>query len=443
MGIFDSLVYPQSEAQMELLQNVLVMTYIILIPYFCVLVGSALLSIFFNKKGLKENNPSCVKFARRLIDLVTFNKSIVFALGLIPMLSIVFVYAQLLKNAGTNVTGYLLFSALLFICGVVFVYIYKYSFHLKDILKFTNDKEIDDPSTKIELGRYRTSAEKLYTETGTAGLVILLISSYFFVGSVQLASDSIRWESTSNFLGIIFSVSSIVNYLLFLVLSIAITAASFLFVNYRNSETQPADEEWKEITLKIGAVAISILPLFIVLSVFVTSSVSLSGEYFIYTVFTLGLVLLIAYKFYAALKTKENNYTSMIFLFVLFVCLSIYRDHTVFATTAKYQTAVIADEHARYVKEYKEGLGLLTEAVANGEDIFKGRCLACHKFDVVVVGPPYNETLPKYEGKFEDLVEYILNPYKIDPKYPAMPNQGLKPNEARAVAEYIVNTYKK
>jgi len=442
MGIFDNLVHPQSEAHMELLQNILVMTYIILIPYFCVLIGSALLSVFFNKKGLKDNNPGYIKFAKRLIDLVTFNKSIVFALGLVPMLSIVIVYAQLLKNVQTNITGYLLFSAILFICGVIFIYIYKYSFHLKDILKYTKDNEIDDASTLSELNKFRHSSEKLYSEAGSAGLIILLLSSFLFVGSIQLASDSLRWEN-SGIIDIIFSLSSIINYCLFLVLSITIAAASFLFVNFKKDAPDSTDENWKELALKSGAVAIAILPLFIVLSAFITSPASLSGEYFIYTVITLVIVLLIAYKFYAALKTKENNYTSMIFLFVLFVCLNIYKDYTAFATTVKYQTAVIADEHAKFVKEYKEGVGLFKETVVNGEDIFKGRCLACHKFDVVVVGPPYNKTLPKYEEKFDDLVEYILNPYKIDPKYPAMPNQGLKPNEAKAVAEYIVNTYKK
>lgn len=442
MGIFDNLVHPQSEAQMELLQNILVMTYIILIPYFCVLVGSSLLSVFFNKKGLKDDNPDYIKFAKRLIDLITFNKSIVFALGLVPMLSIVFVYAQFLKNVQANIFTYLLFSAILFICGVIFIYIYKYSFHLKDIFKYTKESEIDDASTLDELNKYRSSSEKLYSEAGTAGLVLLLVSSFFFVGSIQLAADNIRWE-TSSFIDLIFSLSSIVNYCLFLILSVTISAASFLFVNYKKDIKQTADENWKELALKSGAAAIAILPLFIVLAVFVTPSAALSGEYFIYTVVTLGIVLLIAYKFYTALKTKENNYTSMIFLFVLFVCLNIYKDHTAFATTVKYQTAVIADEHAKFVKEYKEGLGLFKEAVVNGEDIFKGRCVACHKFDAVVVGPPYNATLPKYDGKFDDLVEYILNPYKIDPKYPAMPNQGLKPNEAKAVAEYIVNTYKK
>ena len=55
----------------------------------------------------------------------------------------------------------------------------------------------------------------------------------------------------------------------------------------------------------------------------------------------------------------------------------------------------------------------------------------------------YNESLKKYEGKLKDLVAFILNPKKINPDYIPMPNPGLKPSEAKAVAKYILDTYKK
>ena len=87
-----------------------------------------------------------------------------------------------------------------------------------------------------------------------------------------------------------------------------------------------------------------------------------------------------------------------------------------------------------------EKLGISVETIS-GEEIFKGRCIACHSFDKKIVGPPYKETLVKYEGNIERLAEFIHNPQKIDPEYPPMPNQGLKPSEAKVVAEYILNTY--
>ena len=51
------------------------------------------------------------------------------------------------------------------------------------------------------------------------------------------------------------------------------------------------------------------------------------------------------------------------------------------------------------------------------------------------------DVLPKYDGKEAQLVAFIRNPGKIDPAYPPMPNPGLRPNEAEAVAEYLLKTY--
>jgi cytochrome c len=49
--------------------------------------------------------------------------------------------------------------------------------------------------------------------------------------------------------------------------------------------------------------------------------------------------------------------------------------------------------------------------------------------------------LPKYAGNKEQLVAFIRNPVKVDPAYPPMPNPGLKPNEADAVAAYLLERF--
>jgi cytochrome c len=72
------------------------------------------------------------------------------------------------------------------------------------------------------------------------------------------------------------------------------------------------------------------------------------------------------------------------------------------------------------------------------ETVYNDRCSSCHAFDVKVVGPAHKDVLPKYVGQQDKLVEYILNPVKVDPNYPAMPKLGLSRREARAVAEYLL-----
>ena len=76
---------------------------------------------------------------------------------------------------------------------------------------------------------------------------------------------------------------------------------------------------------------------------------------------------------------------------------------------------------------------------ADGKKIYNEKCLACHKFDVKLVGSPYQETVPKYNGDLKKLAGFIYSPQKINPSYPAMPNQGLKLKEAEAVAKYLMD----
>jgi cytochrome c len=76
-----------------------------------------------------------------------------------------------------------------------------------------------------------------------------------------------------------------------------------------------------------------------------------------------------------------------------------------------------------------------------GEDIYNAKCSACHLFDQKKVGPPYNTVIPKYLGKKDQLIAFVLNPVKVDPAYPNMPNQGLRPAEADSIASFLLRKF--
>ncbi len=75
---------------------------------------------------------------------------------------------------------------------------------------------------------------------------------------------------------------------------------------------------------------------------------------------------------------------------------------------------------------------------AAGETVFHKVCSACHRFDSRLVGPPYNDVVPKYRGRIEALKSFIRNPVKRNPGYPAMPKLGLKEKEINAVAHFLL-----
>ena len=141
-------------------------------------------------------------------------------------------------------------------------------------------------------------------------------------------------------------------------------------------------------------------------------------------------------------ESSYNKSSPLISLFIILFALLAIQDQLAIHTSSRIHSAVLAADYKTYELKINEEMGIDTKPIS-GADIYNGRCIACHRFDIKVVGPPYNQTLPKYEGKKEELIKFIMNPVKKNPDYPAMPNQGLKPKEAEAVADFLFNTYKK
>jgi cytochrome c551/c552 len=74
----------------------------------------------------------------------------------------------------------------------------------------------------------------------------------------------------------------------------------------------------------------------------------------------------------------------------------------------------------------------------SGEEIFNRVCSGCHAFDRRRVGPPLNDVLPGYRGRRGALAEFIANPVKMNPDYPAMPDPGLSEAEISAVVDFLL-----
>jgi len=78
------------------------------------------------------------------------------------------------------------------------------------------------------------------------------------------------------------------------------------------------------------------------------------------------------------------------------------------------------------------------ETAAEGKAVFERVCATCHRFDEKLVGPPLASVVPKYRRQIEELKEFIRNPVKKDPAYPAMPKLQLSEAEIDAVAGYLL-----
>jgi cytochrome c len=444
MNFLDELVLPQSSHHMELLKYLLVLTYIIFIPYLSLLIGTNLLAIVYNKRASFNSDPASYKFSKDLIDMLTFNRTVSIGFGVIPLLSAAFCYAQLLHLSPVNVSGYILISAVLFIIGIFFLYGYKNSFQMRGILKAASGSE--DSGVQSDIADISERTEIAYNKFGRYSAVFLLLSAYVFVGAIKLASDSTRWEEVESILGIVFNFGTFVNFLYFVTASLFATACVVLFYYFRpNAEFAEDHEEVrtkaKRVSLNVGLVSAIALPIYLLVNLFVVPDVGLTGGIFALFIFAMFILILIATYFYQMLDNGHTKYSgSIVFLLAIFFVLIIIKDQMAFDTSSQKQFIALVENYEEFQIQLKEELGI-GGVVISGEEIYNGRCIACHQFEQKLVGPAHKDVLPKYDGNLDGLVAYILNPVRVNLEYPPMPAQGLKPAEAQAVAEYIVKVY--
>ena len=76
MDFLDKLVIPQSAEHIQLLHYLLMLILFLFIPFIGAVFGSAILSLYYKAKGLKESNSIYLKFSKDVIETLTINKSI-------------------------------------------------------------------------------------------------------------------------------------------------------------------------------------------------------------------------------------------------------------------------------------------------------------------------------------------------------------------------------
>jgi cytochrome c len=157
----------------------------------------------------------------------------------------------------------------------------------------------------------------------------------------------------------------------------------------------------------------------------------------------LGLILLFftAQFLYSYHRDGRPTYVALAaFAFGLALIAVFSKDQVALHSATKTHAMNLSIAAERELEALRLELGIAAAAMS-GEDIYNAKCSACHLFDQKKVGPPYSAVLPKYAGKKDELIKFVLNPVKVDPAYPPMPNQGLKPAEGDSIATYLLNKY--
>lgn len=434
MNFLDNLVLPQSSEHIELLHYILMLIMFLFIPFISILFGGTTLSIYYRRKGLNENNPMFIRFAHDIIETLTINKSIGIILGIVPLLTAVLIVAQLLHNTESPAVYYLLTSFILTTISVILIYTYRYSVIFSRL--FDNIKNIipEDDNTSEIIKNYRDGSRALSYRSGRYGLLLLFIALFMFVAGI------------SNTLFPLYSFEVLFRFLQFLTAAFSITGGAIFFSFFYWDGGRKIDDDnyrtfIKKIAVNITFTGTIIQPLFLTYDFIALPSTALSGAVFTYGMIAILLLFVAYHLLYSMIRDANLKMSGPVFYVLIFSMFGvIVKDQLAMGNANKLNSVIL---NAKYIEYFNEISGAnKLAAVVSGEQIYKNICSSCHSFDHKIVGPPYKQTLPKYEGKLDQLVAFIRNPTQNNPGYPPMPNPGLKPNEAQAIAEWLLKTYK-
>ncbi len=446
MEFLDKIILPQSAEHIELLHYMMILVLSIFIPFISIIFGGTFLSVYYGSKFKKNNNTHYKIYSKDIIESVTVNNAVGVILGIVPLLTSIFIFAQLLDQSKINTVNYLILAFIFILIALIMIYTYRYSVTFNFIFNSVNDNDLNDSVVKEELNKIKISSSHLNNRYGKLGFAFLFLGMWFFVTGITSAELFTTWD-ISSIITAMFAPSVLLKFITFICMAFTITAADILFIHlYWNENKNDENPDYRKF-LKNNASKLGLrfgipLPILIAINLFSLSDKNLSGSIFIFS-FLAILLLFLSYHFFFMLEVKNDyRFSSIIFITLILASISlIIKDEKAIGNATRQHSLVLSTEYDKILAELK-GEGSVTAALS-GKEIYDVRCASCHRFDRKLVGPAYFDVLPQFVGKQAQLVAFIRNPVKVNPAFPPMPNPGLKPQEAEAVAKYLLDEFAK
>jgi cytochrome c len=445
MDFLKTLALPQPAEHFQLLLFVTNLIFIVLLPYFGFLLGSSALALYFERKGRRDGSAMAIRFANDLIDTAMFSKSGVAFLGILPALALVFIFIQLLQSTEAIAAGLMAFGFLFLLASTVLLYAYKYTFRVGAILDSLTGNSAKTPPAGIpDLAAYAGSNSAVHQKTGRWGFAFLLIASFLITGAVTIAMDPLLWAGVATVFDLLLLPVFYTRYLYLVAVALGAAGigALFFFFTWQGGMVNP-DPGYitfvRRIAYRLSTISLLAQPILIIATVALMPPAALTAVVFFLSALGLFLLFLAGHFVYAYARDGRSTHVSLAAFTLGLALIAVFSKDQVGVRSATRSHAMnLAIAADREFEELKAKLGVAAPAM-KGEDIYNAKCSACHLFDAKKVGPPYKLVIPKYAGKKAQLVAFVLNPVKVDPAYPNMPNQGLRPAEADSIATYLLN----
>ncbi len=442
MDVLNNIALPQSTGHFHLLLFIFNLVGALLLPYIALLLGSLSMALLAERRARAGHGTHGLRLARDLVETVLPSKTVFMFLALLPALSMVFVYAQVLQATPAIATGLAALGVLFLTAAGVALFGYRYTFELEGLFHSLGPALEQRPEQE-SVTQFEKSTLLSHQQAGRYGMVFLLLSAFLLMGAMAIAVNPAQWRTVGSLLDVVLSGAVWLQFFILAGAAAGMCGAGMLFflLDPDRHMADPGSEYGlmiRTLAVRMLTVALLVLPLLVVLQVATLPSVALTG--WVYALAGIAILLLLAsLQFtYAVVTRFRALYPAVVFAtLVLALIALVTKDQVAIHTATRDHAVVLANAFDRAEADLKSSLGIATKAMS-GEDIYNAKCSACHLFDQKKVGPPYQQVLPKYAGKKASLVAFILNPVKVDPAYPNMPSQGLKPAEADSIASYLL-----
>lgn len=444
MDVLNTTALPQSTEHFHLLLLVYNIVMAFLFPYLALVVGSMVTSVVLDRRAMKKTDAHLGSLARRLAGIALPDRSTFLFLAVLPAVAVVFLFVQMFQGTPAASAGFAALGAIFLIAGGIAGFAYKLTFTIDDVITLARSGRStqEEPSGADQVAAFVTSTRISHRRAANWSAVLLIVSTLFISGASTIGFNPGLWRSVDGLAAFLLSGRIWVDMIAVVASAAGMTGTVLLFSRFVwHAAAVPAGEDalLRRYGIALAAVGILAMPLAFLPGAMLTPAASLSGWTYVLLGVSFALLALSMTFLYAFVQSGRRIFVSLCTaMIVIALVLTVTRNQVALHTATRDHAAILAAISDRQTADLRSSLGIKGKQLT-GEDIFNAKCSACHMFDAKKVGPPYKEVLPKYSGRKNALVAFVLNPMKVDPAYPSMPAQGLKPAEADSIATYLLD----
>lgn len=417
---------PAAEA---FLKTLLVLAFVVHILFVNLMVGGAILSLYYEIKGRK--NALYDELSYFIAETITVNKSLAVVFGVAPLLLINTIYTVWFYAANVLTGSIWIMVVPSVTVAFLLTYLHKYSW----------------PSLK--------NHKAIHISIMAAAVVVFLFIPLIFLTNINLMLFPDRWSQVKGFTSALMLPNVFPRYFHFLAACLAATSL-FLVWTLKSGRWIKAGSsleknklqlmrEFYSVALIVSCLQFLIGPL--VLFTLPTQGMNLKMLVAIFTgvVFAAHAIRYMWHELKSSAEEIGKNVIKisvLIGLTVLFMASGrhFYREQAL--SVSKEAVRKKTEEYQALVRAAQE-TPTLSESEIVGDPNDKAKklimsCSACHGLENRVVGPPIREIQKIYAGNPQGIVTWAKAPGKKRPDYPQMPAMPLPEEDLKIIADYML-----